>query len=131
MSELKKLVEEGKVKYVGLSEVSPDTIRRAHAVHPISALQMQWSLWTRDIELDIVPLCRDDVVPIPGTTKIKNLEDNIGSLKVKLSDEDLKEITDVVREDEVTGSQTYSNFESIQGRSNLQNANTRPIDSSK
>ncbi|XVF31157.1 hypothetical protein REPUB_Repub16aG0121500 [Reevesia pubescens] len=57
MSELKKLVEEGKVKYIGLSEASPDTIRRAHAVHPITALQMEWSLWTRDIEEEIVPLC--------------------------------------------------------------------------
>uniref|UniRef100_A0A7N2R253 Uncharacterized protein n=1 Tax=Quercus lobata TaxID=97700 RepID=A0A7N2R253_QUELO len=51
-------VEEGKVKYIGLSEASPDTIRRAHAVHPITALQMEWSLWTRDIEEEIIPLCR-------------------------------------------------------------------------
>ncbi|VAI72533.1 unnamed protein product [Triticum turgidum subsp. durum] len=58
MGELKKLVEEGKVKYVGLSEASADTIRRAHAVHPITAVQMEWSLWTRDIEEDIIPLCR-------------------------------------------------------------------------
>jgi len=58
IGELKKLVEEGKVKYIGLSEASPDTIRRAHAVHPITALQMEWSLWTRDIESEIVPLCR-------------------------------------------------------------------------
>lgn len=57
--ELKKLVEEGKVKYIGLSEASPDTIRRAHAVHPITAVQMEWSLWSRDIEDDIVPLCRE------------------------------------------------------------------------
>ncbi|KAL0005603.1 hypothetical protein SO802_013164 [Lithocarpus litseifolius] len=58
IGELKKLVEEGKIKYIGLSEPSPDTIRRAHAVHPITALQMEWSLWTRDIEDEIVPLCR-------------------------------------------------------------------------
>lgn len=58
MGELKKLVEEGKIKYIGLSEASSDTIRRAHAVHPITALQMEWSLWTREIEPDIVPLCR-------------------------------------------------------------------------
>ncbi|PNX66028.1 aldo/keto-reductase family protein, partial [Trifolium pratense] len=57
--ELKKLVEEGKVKYIGLSEASPDTIRRAHAVHPITAVQIEWSLWTRDIEDEIVPLCRE------------------------------------------------------------------------
>jgi aryl-alcohol dehydrogenase-like predicted oxidoreductase len=58
MGELKKLVEEGKVKYVGLSESSADTIRRAHAVHPITAVQLEWSLWTRDIEEDIIPVCR-------------------------------------------------------------------------
>ncbi|TQE02162.1 hypothetical protein C1H46_012163 [Malus baccata] len=59
MEELKKLVEEGKIKYIGLSEASPDTIRRAHAVHPITAIQMEWSLWTREIEEEIVPLCRE------------------------------------------------------------------------
>lgn len=58
MGELKKLVEEGKVKHIGISEASPNTIRRAHSVHPITALQMEWSLWTRDIEKEIVPLCR-------------------------------------------------------------------------
>lgn len=58
MEELKKLVKEGKIKYTGLSEASPETIRRANAVHPITAVQMEWSLWTRDIEEEIVPLCR-------------------------------------------------------------------------
>ncbi|KAG5044399.1 hypothetical protein JHK87_008314 [Glycine soja] len=56
VGELKKLVEEGKVKYIGLSEASPDTIRRAHAVYPITALQIEWSLWIRDIEDQIIPL---------------------------------------------------------------------------
>jgi aryl-alcohol dehydrogenase-like predicted oxidoreductase len=55
---MKKLVEEGKVKYIGLSEASVNTIRRAHAVHPITALQMEWSLWSREIEDEVVPLCR-------------------------------------------------------------------------
>ncbi|XP_011032416.1 PREDICTED: probable aldo-keto reductase 1 isoform X2 [Populus euphratica] len=59
MGELKNLVKEGKIKYVGLSEASPDTIKRAHAVHPITAVQMEWSLWSRDIEEEIIPLCRD------------------------------------------------------------------------
>lgn len=179
MSELKKLVEEGKVKYVGLSEASPDTIRRAHDVHPISALQIEYSLWTRDIEEEIIPLCRelgiaivpyspigrgffggkavkesvapnsflsihprltgenleknknlyfcieslaqkyrctpaqlalawvlhqgDDVVPIPGTTKVKNLRDNCDSVKVKLTKEDIERITEAVPLDEVAG----------------------------
>jgi aryl-alcohol dehydrogenase-like predicted oxidoreductase len=57
--EMKKLVEEGKVKYLGLSEASAADIRRAHAVHPITALQVEYSLWTRDIEEEIIPTCRE------------------------------------------------------------------------
>ncbi|KAK7355989.1 hypothetical protein VNO80_15254 [Phaseolus coccineus] len=186
MGELKKLVEEGKVKYIGLSEASPDTIRRAHAVHPITALQMEWSLWSREIEDELLPLCRelgigivpfsplgrgffggkavkesipahsyltvqprfqgqnfdknktfyfrieklaekhgcttpqlalawllhqgDDVVPIPGTTKIRNLENNIGSLKVKLSNDELREITKAIPISEVVGDRTIDTF---------------------
>ncbi|KAF7088941.1 hypothetical protein CFC21_092013 [Triticum aestivum] len=59
MGELKKLVGEGKIKYVGLSEASASTIRRAHAVHPITAVQLEWSLWTRDSEEEIIPTCRE------------------------------------------------------------------------
>ncbi|XP_015888116.3 perakine reductase [Ziziphus jujuba] len=179
MGELKKLVEEGKIMYIGLSEPSPDTIRRAHAVHPITALQMEYSLWTREIEDDIIPLCRElgigivaysplgigffggkavveslpnesvlssnprftgenleknkvlyarlanlavkhgctpsqlalawvfhqgkDIIPIPGTTKVHNLVNNIGSLAVKLTEEDLQEISDAVPVNEVAG----------------------------
>ncbi|CAL5397456.1 unnamed protein product [Camellia sinensis] len=179
MGELKKLVEEGKIKYIGLSEASPNTIRRAHVVHPITALQMEYSLLTRDIEEEIIPLCRgtwncdssifpycswffagkavvesvptnsfllalprltgqnldhnkifylrieelskkhsctpvqlalawvlhqgDDTVPIPGTTKIKNLDENIGALRVKLTEDDLKEISDAVPILEIAG----------------------------
>ncbi|TVU35909.1 hypothetical protein EJB05_17816 [Eragrostis curvula] len=186
IGELKKLVEEGKVKHIGLSEASPDTIRRAHAVHPITAVEMEWSLWSRDIEREIVPLCRelgfgivpyspigrgffggrgvtqqvsdgcslqkhprfaaenleknkqiylkmerlaekhqcspaqlalawvlhqgDDVVPIPGTTKIKNLDANVDSLKVKLTDEDLKEIGSQIREEDVAGGRQYNSY---------------------
>ncbi|CAN0920443.1 Probable aldo-keto reductase 1 [Linum grandiflorum] len=179
MGELKKLVQEGKIKHIGLSEASPDTIKRAHAVHPITALEMEWSVWTRDIEPEIVSLCRelgiaivayspigrgffggkgvteslssesvlrahprfteeslkknkilytrvesianrhgcttaqlalawisnqgDDVVPIPGTTKLKHLENNIGSMEVKLTKEDMEEICEAVPIDEVAG----------------------------
>ncbi|XP_021282559.1 probable aldo-keto reductase 1 [Herrania umbratica] len=200
MGELKKLVEEGKIKYIGLSECSLDTIRRAHAVHPVTAIQMEWSLWTRDIEDEIVPLCRelgigivpysplgrgffcgravaeslppgtflashprfrgenldknkniytrieelakkrqcspaqlalawvlqqgDDVVPIPGTTKIKNLDHNIGSLTVKLTAEDLKEISDAVPIDEVAGDRNYDSMR----KASWKFANTPPKD---
>ncbi|XP_057439484.1 probable aldo-keto reductase 1 [Lotus japonicus] len=186
MGELKKLVQEGKIKYIGLSEASSGTIRRAHAVHPIAAVQMEWSIWTREIEEDIVPVCRelgigivpysplgrgffggkaviesvpansflalqprlqgenfdknkifyhrlvklaekhgctssqlalawmfhqgDDVVPIPGTTKIKNLDSNISSLEVKLSEDDLKEIEDAMAVSEVVGERTTDAF---------------------
>ena len=58
VGEMKKLVEEGKVKYIGLSEASASTIRRAHAVHPITAVQLEWSLWSRDLEEEILPTCR-------------------------------------------------------------------------
>ncbi|KAL8491373.1 hypothetical protein ACS0TY_023124 [Phlomoides rotata] len=170
MGELKKLVEEGKIKYVGLSEASASTIRRAHAVHPITAVQNEWSLWSRDLEEEIVPTCRelgigivpysplgagflslgpkllenlpegdvrklfprlnpenletnklvyeqireiatskgctpsqlalawvhhqgDDVVPIPGTTKIDNFNENIGALSVKLTSEEMTRLS--------------------------------------
>ncbi|KAM7472696.1 hypothetical protein LguiA_010879 [Lonicera macranthoides] len=198
MGELKKLVEEGKIKYIGLSEANPDTIRRAHAVHPITALQMEYSLWTRDIEEDLIPLCRelgigivpyspigrgffagkavkeslpaesslgkhprftgqnfeqnkvmfnriealaekhgrstaqlalawvlhqgDDVVPIPGTTKIKNLDENVSSLTVKLTKDDIKEISDAVPINEVAGTRNTDNFLRISWRF----ANTPP-----
>ncbi|XP_042030865.1 auxin-induced protein PCNT115-like [Salvia splendens] len=170
MGELKKLVEEGKIKYVGLSEASASTIRRAHAVHPITAIQNEWSLWSRDLEQELVPTCRelgigivtysplgrgffsvgpaliqnlpendfrkqfprfkaenleinkvvyemiseiatrkgctpsqlalawvhhqgDDVCPIPGTTKIDNFNENIGALAVKLTPEEMTELS--------------------------------------
>src|SRR3954454_21722237 len=54
-----ELVEQGKVRYLGLSEASPQTIRRAHAVHPITALQTEYSLWTRDPEEDVLPTIRE------------------------------------------------------------------------
>ncbi|OVA01658.1 Aldo/keto reductase [Macleaya cordata] len=180
MGELKKLVEEGKIKYIGLSEASASTIRRAHAVHPITAVQLEWSLWTRDVEEDIIPTCRElgigivpysplgrgflsygpklvdnlanndyrkmlprfqpdnlehnkfvfervnemavrkgctpsqlalawvhhqgsDVCPIPGTTKIENLNQNIGALSVKLTADELAELESLASADAVKG----------------------------
>ncbi|KAK2966160.1 hypothetical protein RJ640_026811, partial [Escallonia rubra] len=169
VGELKKLVEEGKIKYIGLSEASPDTIRRAHAVHPITAVQLEWSLWTRDSVEEVIPTCRelgigivpysplgqgffavgpkvaesmtendfrrtvpkfqgenfernktayervkelaekkgctpsqlalawvlhqgDDVVPIPGTTKIENFNENVGAVSVSLTPQEMAEL---------------------------------------
>ncbi|CAH1452898.1 unnamed protein product [Lactuca virosa] len=178
MGEIKKLVEEGKVKYVGLSEASASTIRRAHAVHPITAVQNEWSIWTRDLEDEIVPTCRElgigivpyspigrgflavgpkvvenmiegyfrklyprfqnmeqnktvfervnematskgctpaqlalawvhhqgsDVVPIAGTTKLENFDQNIGALSVKLTPDDMAELEFIASSDMVKG----------------------------
>ncbi|KAF7848221.1 hypothetical protein BT93_L2181 [Corymbia citriodora subsp. variegata] len=179
VGELKKLVEEGKIKYIGLSEPSIDTIKRAYAIHPITAVQMEYSLWSREIEDELIPFCRelgigivaysplghgffggkatveslpaeslltthprfigenleknkviyrkvadlaakhgctapqlalawllhqgDDVIPIPGTRKAENLEENIGSVAIKLSKDEMREIYDVVTMNEVSG----------------------------
>jgi aryl-alcohol dehydrogenase-like predicted oxidoreductase len=161
-----RLVEAGKVRYLGLSEARPETIRRAHAVHPITALQGEYSLWTREIETSGLDTCRelgigfvaysplgrglltggitstealaendsrrrhprfqgenleqnmrlvtrvsrlatqkgvtpaqlalawllhrgDDIVPIPGTTKITRLEENAAAAAIELSDADM------------------------------------------
>jgi aryl-alcohol dehydrogenase-like predicted oxidoreductase len=53
------LVKEGKVRFLGLSEAGPQSIRRAHAVHPISALQSEYSILTRDVEKDVLPVCNE------------------------------------------------------------------------
>jgi aryl-alcohol dehydrogenase-like predicted oxidoreductase len=166
---MSELVKAGKMRYIGLSEANASTIRRGHKVHPISALQSEYSLWTRDIEDEILPAIRElgiglvpysplgrgfltgqiksmedfeqndfrrynprfmgenfkknldlvrkieeiakrkkctpgqlalawvlaqgkDVAPIPGTKRIKYLEENIGALNVTLTKEELKEI---------------------------------------
>ncbi|THF97401.1 hypothetical protein TEA_007276 [Camellia sinensis var. sinensis] len=189
MGELKKLVEEGKIKYIGLSEASAETVRRVHAVHPITAVQVEYSLWTRDIEEDIIPLCRElgigivaysplgraffggkavvesvpnvsvfthfpsftrenleknkqlyarltniaakhngtppqlalawrlhkkgNVLPIPVTTKVKNHHNTIGSTASKLTEEDLKEISDAVPMYEVSGDKGPDNLKKV------------------
>jgi aryl-alcohol dehydrogenase-like predicted oxidoreductase len=56
---MKELVEAGKIRHIGLSEASAETIRRAHAVHPVTALQSEWSLWTRDPEDEVLPTVRE------------------------------------------------------------------------
>ena len=56
---MKKLVDQGKVRYLALSEAGPQTLRRAHKVHPIVALETEYSLWSRDVEQDVLPTCRE------------------------------------------------------------------------
>ncbi|OIT01831.1 PREDICTED: auxin-induced protein PCNT115 [Nicotiana attenuata] len=198
VGELKKLVEEGKTKYIGLSEASASTIRRAHAVHPITAVQLEWSLWSRDVEDEIIPTCRElgigivaysplgrgflssgpklledmsnedyrkhlprfqaenlehnnnlyericqmaarkgctpsqlalawvhhqgnDVCPIPGTTKIENLNQNIGALSIKLTSEDMAELESIASANAVQGDRY------IPGMSTYKNSETPPL----
>ncbi|ROV59100.1 aldo/keto reductase [Vibrio ponticus] len=59
MTTLSDLVKQGKIAHIGLSEVSAATLKRAHAVHPITAVQTEYSLWTREVEAEILPTCRD------------------------------------------------------------------------
>ncbi len=176
-----QLVKEGKVRYLGLSEASPQTLRRATKVHPIAALQTEYSLWTRDPEQEILPTCRElgigfvaysplgrgfltgqikrfedlaaddyrrfsprfqgenfqknldlvrrveqiaaekkckpsqlasawvlaqgeDIVPIPGTKHRKYLEENVAALDVKLTEDDLRRIDEVIPHDAAVGS---------------------------
>ncbi|XP_028792229.1 probable aldo-keto reductase 2 [Neltuma alba] len=202
IGELKKLVEEGKIKYIGLSEASDSTIRRAHAVHPITAVQLEWSLWTRDAEEEIIPTCRElgigivaycplgrgffgsganvvksftendfrklvprfhpeilkhnsiifervnemakrkgctpsqlalawvhhqgnDVCPIPGTTKIEHLNQNIGALSVKLTPEEMAELESFAAGDAVKGERTRP------GLATYKDSDTPPLSSWK
>lgn len=59
MGALSLLVDEGKIGHIGLCEVSAETLRRAHAVHPVTAVQTEYSLWTREVERDVLPTCRE------------------------------------------------------------------------
>lgn len=59
MHALADLVKEGKIRYIGLSEADADIIRRAHAIHPVTAIQTEYSLWSRGPEVDIIPLCKE------------------------------------------------------------------------
>ncbi|KAM3279946.1 hypothetical protein ACQJBY_046992 [Aegilops geniculata] len=93
IGELKKLVEEGKIKYIGLSEASAATIRRAHAVHPITSVQMEWSLWSRDVEQDIIPTCRELGIGIVCYSPLGRGFFSVGSkLADSLSDDDFRKI---------------------------------------
>ncbi|KAI5070194.1 hypothetical protein GOP47_0014537 [Adiantum capillus-veneris] len=201
VGEMKKLVEEGKVKYLGLSEASASTIRRAHAVHPITAVQIEWSLWSRDVEDEIIPTCRElgigfvaysplgcgffsagaktlqgaldtdfrktqprfstgnlqkneqlflqlhevatrkgcspgqlalawvqhqghDVIPIPGTTRISNLEENAEALKIMLSKEELEEIEALFQDGVVAGTRRTAAADAVWSHTH---ANTPPL----
>ncbi|CAB4382318.1 unnamed protein product [Rhizophagus irregularis] len=150
---LAELVKEGKIKYIGLSECSAETLRRAYKVHPIAAVQIEYSPWTLDIETNgIMEACRelgvtivaysplgrgfltgryksiddfepndfrrliprfqaqgDNMIVIPGTRKIKHLEENVEAVKVNLSSEKLAEIRQIINSIEIIGNR-YNDF---------------------
>ncbi|KAL8110241.1 hypothetical protein AgCh_026092 [Apium graveolens] len=93
MGEMKKLVEEGKIKYVGLSEASASTIRRAHAVHPITAVQLEWSLWSRDVEEDVIPTCRELGIGIVAYSPLgRGFLSGGSNMVVSLSKDDFRKV---------------------------------------
>ncbi|MBO0950278.1 aldo/keto reductase [Fibrella forsythiae] len=84
VGEMSRLVDEGKVRFIGLSEAGADTIRRANAIHPIAAVQSEYSLWSRDIEDDVIPTVRELGITLVAysplgrgflTGQIKNFDD--------------------------------------------------------
>ncbi|TCC65611.1 aldo/keto reductase [Kribbella pittospori] len=84
-----ELVAAGKVRYLGLSEASADTIRRAHAVHPITAVQSEWSLFSRDIEESVLPVCRElGIGLVPYSPLGRGLL--TGALPADLADDDFR-----------------------------------------
>src|SRR6201995_5164268 len=84
------LVKEGKVRYLGLSEASPNSIRRAHRVHPISALQSEYSLLTRDVEAEVLPLCKElGITFVPFSPLARGLMTNTLNLN-ELGDNDFR-----------------------------------------
>jgi aryl-alcohol dehydrogenase-like predicted oxidoreductase len=86
-----ELVEAGKVRHLGLSEASVDTIRRAAAVHPIAALQTEWSIFSRDIEDEIVPLCRElGIGLVPYSPLGRGLLTGAVSSLAELADDDFR-----------------------------------------
>lgn len=96
-----ELVKEGKVRYLGLSEASANSIRRANAVHPISALQSEYSLLTRDVEKEILPLCKElGITFVPFSPLARGLMTNTLNLK-DLPDSDFRKALPRYQQDHV------------------------------
>ena len=90
MLALSELVAEGKIRHIGLSEASPENIARAHAVHPIAAVQSEWSLWTRGLEDGVATLCRELGIGIVAFSPLARgmLTDRIRTLDDLAADDD-------------------------------------------
>jgi len=99
-----ELVQAGYVRHVGLSEVGAETVRRAHAVHPISDLQIEYSLLSRGIEHEILPACRElDVVPLVGARRRERFAEALAALDVELRADDLAQIEAAIPADAAAG----------------------------
>jgi aryl-alcohol dehydrogenase-like predicted oxidoreductase len=150
---VRDLIREGKVKHFGLSEAAAGTIRRAHAVQPVTAVQSEYSLWTRGPEAEVLPTLeelgigfvpfsplgrgligdrrgatpaqialawllaqRPWIVPIPGTTKLERLQENLAAAEVGLTSEDLAEIDRAASKIRVEGARYPEHLEQMTGR---------------
>jgi aryl-alcohol dehydrogenase-like predicted oxidoreductase len=140
---VKDLIRSGKVRHFGLSEAGAKTIRRAHAVQPVAALQSEYSLWWREPEarkankalVDLLAeiavrkkatpaqlalawlLARKPwIVPIPGTTKLARLEENIGAEAIELTADDLREIDSATSKITVQGARYPEHLNRLAGR---------------
>ena len=102
------------MRFLGLSEASPTTIRAGHAVHPIIALHTGYSLFTRDVEDDILPTIRADVVPIPGTKRVAYLEEDAAAVDVVLTPLDLEQPEQALPRSAVQG-EHYGDMSTIDG----------------
>ena len=129
------LIKGGYVRYIGLSEVGPETLRRANAVHPISDLQIEYSLISRGIEDEIVATCRElgigitaygvlsrgpDIVPLVGARRRDRLGEALGALELELSEADLAAIERAVPQGSAAGAryvaQQMAGLDSERGR---------------
>jgi aryl-alcohol dehydrogenase-like predicted oxidoreductase len=82
------LVKQGKIRYIGLSEASPASIRKAHAVHPVTALQSEYSLLTRQVEKEILPLCKElDITFVPFSPLARGLVTNTLNVSTLANDD--------------------------------------------
>ncbi|KLU85160.1 hypothetical protein MAPG_04190 [Magnaporthiopsis poae ATCC 64411] len=112
-----ELVKEGKVRHLGLSECSSSSLRRAHAVHPIAAVQeMARAKGCTAAQLTLAWLLAqgDDIIPIPGTKRIKLLEENTAAVHVKLSPEEVKRFRDEVEKANIQGTRSLPSTEAME-----------------
>src|SRR5450830_1381944 len=112
---LGELVRKGHIRSVGLSEVSATTLRRAHAEHPIAAVQTEYSLWTRNPEIAVLDACKElgvawllhrgvHIIPIPGTTSVAHLAEDLGAVDVRLSPAVMARLDALINQNTVAGS---------------------------